>query len=212
MPVLVVGGICRFTLHGTNGRPWANILDFHIDSDVGASRDEAIEDQAEIINQEWPSAWDDFWASTVSYTGISWVDLDTAEGSTGSTTETSGALVLPKAGVASGEADPPNVSYLVHKRVGSGRGRRSGRIYVPGAPEGMTNLQNISASPLTSMNTMVNTLLGALNQESAPLSIGSYNSFLSVVHQPLGGEPSFDHVDDLEVDQLLATQRRRLRG
>lgn len=212
MAQLVVGGICRFTLQGDNWSPWANILDFHINTAFGGSREDAIEDQAEIINQEWPTAWKPFWASTVNYFRCSWVDLDTESGSTGETSETSGALTLPTAGTATGEADPPNVAYLVHKRVPAGRARRAGRTYVAGVPEGMSSLQNVASSPLSSINTMLSSLLANLNQNAAPLSVGSYDSALAVVHAPAGGTPSFTEVSSLQCDQIFATQRRRLRG
>lgn len=212
MPPLVVPGICRFAVHGTNGRPWVNILDMHIQTDVGGSREESIEDQAEIINQQWLSAWDAFCASTWQVTGTSWVDLNSLSGSTGNTSAVQGGPTLPSPGTAVGQALTPNVAYLVKKTAGVGRGRRHGRWYVPGPPELAGNLEGVDATVLGQINAMLPSLLNAINQESAPLSVGSYNSHLSVVHRPGVGDPSYDHVTSLQCDPVFATMRRRLRG
>lgn len=212
MPPLVVEGVCRFALHGTNGRPWVNIFDFHLDTAGGGARADAIQDQAEIINQEWVSAWLSFVAATCHFIKTSWVDLDSLSGSTGETTETSGSLVLETQGTASGEAVPPNVAYLVHKRAGGGRGTRDGRFFVPGVPEGMSSHDSVPASPLASINAMLPALLANLNQNATIITGGSYDSSLVVVRAPVGGETSFDTVTALELDSQFATQRRRLRA
>lgn len=209
MAPLVVPGICRFAMYGTIGRPWVNILDIHIDVDVGESREEAIVDQAEIINQQWPTKVQAVLSPAWSYQGVRWLDLHSLEGGSGSTSETSGTLVLPVIGLQAGQGSTPGSSILIKKRAGATRGTRHGRMFLCGVSE--ANTEQMTFSAVSTLNTGLANALTAINQSSAPLSVGSYNSEIVVVHTPKNVPPSYSKVTALEAQSLLATQRRRLR-
>lgn len=213
MPVLVVPGVCRFSLYGTiSDRPWVNIVDMHINTSVVGSRDDAIQDQAEVLNQEWSEHWSAFLGAAWTHVGCRWVDLDSAGGSTGETSETSGAAVLPNTGDASGEIYAGNIAILVRKNAGAGRGTRPGRWYVPGSVEANVAGNNLHGGVTGPLATMLGTLLSSINQSGGVLTSGTYDSELVVVHAPALGPASFTNVTSLAADTRLATQRRRLRA
>lgn len=213
MAPIVVPGVCRFSVHGVIAdRPWVNILDIHINSSLLTNRDTAILDQAGIINQRWVERFAVFMASTWKLEGTRWVDLDTLDGSTGETVETSGTAVLPQAGTGTGDPLPACVSTLITKVAGGGRGTRPGRLYQAGHVEPNAVGNALTAGGLTGLQAAWNTFLTNINQSAAPLSVGSYDSELVVVRNRIGVPSSFDKVNSLSVQGRFATQRRRLRG
>jgi hypothetical protein len=213
----VVPGIVRYTINGRLGsRDVANVLDYRIDTTGGtSSRADSAFNMAGILINEWSAEVLINLSSAYSFTSVSWVDLDSASGSTGVRT-TSGAISLPTAGSLTGDPLPGNVSQLVTKATASQRGRRSGRLFLAGLTEADTSGNNILAARLTVWETRWAAFLGDTNQETP--SIGTYQSFLAVSHvltrdvngDPLTGEST--DVDSLAPAALLATQRRRLRG
>lgn len=219
---LVAPGICRFAVNQTlGGRDVVNIIDMKIDTTgEPISRTEAIRQQAEIIVQEWtdhvlPMVVDDLTAVDVS-----WVDLDEADGSTGSTSEGSGAAAWPENGASTGAPLPANVSVLVAKQITATRTHRSGRMYLAGFSEVITAAGNgnvIDPLELADINDNLESLLGNINQE------GPFDSNWHVVHTLSSVNPSpppkldiefngDSEIQSLVADALLATQRRRLRG
>lgn len=212
---LVVAGVCRFALNQTfHGRDVVNIVDMDIDS-VGelSDRNDAITDQAEVLAKQWS---DDVMPDLVSdlvLVSVSWVDLNSEDGSTGSFSG-SGGTALPHAGGVDNNPSSSNVSILVTKQTSSGRGSKNGRMYVCGLPEAYTTRadpNHIDSGFLATLQEDFDAWLTNINQDSGvdpPL----YNSDLNVVHNAAGGTPSHTKVDDLNVQGLLATQRRRLRG
>jgi hypothetical protein len=209
MTILVVPGICRFAVHGTIlDRPWVNVLDMHIDSEILEDRNENIEDQAKILLNEY---YDEIRPEmSVSWTveKVTFVDLDQADGITGERSTGDSPRVFPAAGTQSAsETVPGSVCALVSKRTTSARGKRSGRMFLPASVEGAIVGQNLTSSKVTTLQAAMNAFLTAINQEP-----GQYSSELVVVHIT-GGVPSgTDAVTALEVNQRLATQRRRLRA
>lgn len=213
MPPLIVDGVCRFAMFGVCFRPWVNILDIHIESSDGDSRPDHIRDQAEIINQEWPLKVNAVLAPNWQYQGCRWVDLDTADGSTGETTETSGAAVLPILGIASGQALPPNVAILIKKLTTASRGTRDGRMYLAGPSEANQDLQTMSSTAVNTLNTNLAAAKAAIEQEGrGVLGIGgTYDSRIVVVHAPANMPTSWSHLASFQAQSTVATQRRRLR-
>ena len=217
--VLVAPGICRFVVHGEiQGEATANILDMQVDTTGGtAARDEALFDIAgDILNNfdDHIRIWlvDDWVAQRVS-----WVDLDTSSGPVGERSSTS-ATTWPAAGGLTDAPMPANVAWLVKKQIVGTRGRRSGRMYLPGVSEALTATgdgNRIDPASLTGFNGDLATFLGGINDAEGP-TIGVQRQ-LVVVHtqQPDPAvEPSYNGytpVESLVADALLATQRRRLR-
>ena len=103
------------------------------------------------------------------------------------------------AGLLSGALAPPNCTYLVHK-IGGLR-RFKGRMFLPGLREGDVNEGGVLSSTvvttanaaLTEFLTQVNTAAGAMTQK------------------PSVANPSPAAVTSLVCDDLISTQRRRLR-
>lgn len=214
MPPLIVDGVARFVMFGTNGRPWVNILDMHIDTAaIGGDREAACRDQAEIINQEWPSRVNFTLSATWQYQGCRWIDLDTLDGSTGETAETSGALVLPVAGLATGQGCPPNVAILIKKLTGGSRNTRDGRLYLAGQAEVNQDHQLVTSGTITTLNTNLAAAKSAIEQEGkVPIGGGEqYDSKICVVHQHPDGSTSRTDITGLQAVAQVATQRRRLR-
>lgn len=211
---LEVPGVCRFTLHGNNDvQNWAVVLDIDINTDVTGDRNDAIVDQAEVINQEWAEHVQPALSAECAYRGVRWVDLDSAGGSTGETTETAGSATVPLVGSITGDAAPGNVAALVRKSVSGGRTARGGRIYVPGIAESQTDGSNLVTGQVTALQTAFNAFLTGVNQNDDPIGIGTatYDSRMVVVHELTAGGPTFSQVTGLSVQVLLATQRRRMR-
>lgn len=216
---LVVNGVCRFTINQSmEGNDIANVLDMFIDT-TGSSmaREDAIIDQAGVLVENWAGDLLVFQSNQLTFDSVSWVDLDESDGSTGMTT-TGGSITLPDPGGSATGALPTNVAGLVRKNLATtGRGFRSGRMFLAGLVESQTTVGNgnlIEPANITTLNAGLASFLGDINQDG---TTSTYDSRLVVVHitsrdadgRPLTGDSR--EVGSLIIDQLLATQRRRLR-
>jgi len=207
---LVIENVCRFTAHGTiHDRPWANVIDMELQAFVFDERNDVIQDQARIIINEWADKWGGGVGAGWVFTGVSWVDLNSAEGNTGLRTN-SPQRALPVAGSGGGETLAGAAALLVRKLGSSGRGVRPGRWYIPGVTESQVNGNVLISSFPANYQTRADDLLSGLNQTGG--TILDYESHLVVVHTQDGLTGSFTRVNSLQVDSRLATQRRRLRG
>lgn len=221
MPLIVVNGVCRFTLHGTlAGEDVSNVVDMFIDT-TGSSldRNECIADQADVIWNEWVDRILPLQVDNLALQTVSWVDLDEVDGEIGSISGT-GSNPSPQAGGDSGPPTPSNAAIYVRKTVTGARGSRAGSWYIPGVAESMTTdgaPNDLAAATVTSLQTAFNGLLTAINQ-NGPGFPGDYDSRLVVVHvteRDANGHPTEGEgrtVSALAVRQRLATQRRRMNG
>lgn len=219
MAELVVPGVCRFSIVGSyDGHAIANILDMDIDTVGVSTRAESIADQADVIWNNWADLIMPNISSLYSMTEVRWVDLNSADGTTGSI-NTTGTNPAPQVGGAANTGFPGSVAFLVKKVINAERGRRDGRMFVCGATEGLTPIGDANEMATASVATLqgtFNALLTAINQTSG-FDPPFYDSGLSVVHiltrDALGHPLTGDHrqVSSLQVQQTLATQRRRLR-
>lgn len=114
--------------------------------------------------------------------------------------------IAADAGGQAGPWPPQNVALLVRKNTGGVVGQRSGRMYVPGcireSDVGDTGV--IVGASLTALQTAFDNwfaALVALDLEPAVLR--------SITPSNPGGTPS--DISSFAVDQVVATQRRRLR-
>lgn len=210
---LVVGGIARYALNGTyQGRPWVNIVDMHIDvqQPIIGDREAAIYDTAGEILNAWVDDLAEGYVSDATLDSVTWVDLDSATGSTGERVSTD-KYTLPQAGTSSGEPLASNAAVLVTKQTQSARGSRNGRMYLTGVSEAATDGSELTALGLTNRQANLDDFLDTINSE--PL-LATYSRSMAVVHttgpNPQTGTRS--QVEALVVNQRLATQRRRLRA
>lgn len=218
---LVAPGITRFSVVGIfAGEPVVNVLDMQIDTTGGTvSRDDAIFAVAGDILNNWTDHMLPLIGDNYSAQSVDWVDLDSSSGSTGSRSATS-AETWPMPGAATSADMPGNVALLVRKNIAGGRGRRNGRMYLVGVPEGAntdTSPNNVQTTLRASMDTALASFLGGINDAEGP-TIGVQRQ-LVVVHtqQTSAGPPpviaynGYTPVDSLTTADKFATQRRRLR-
>lgn len=217
---LVVPGVVRFTVHGRYGnRDVANIYDVDINTRLGASRIDAINDLAGRLINAWTDEVLDWVASAYSARSVTWVDLDDDEGTTGERTSTL-QHDWPIAGGNDTDAMPGNVSILIRKVTDGQRGSRNGRMYLVGVPEEATTAADpnqLFDAYVGSVNDYMQDLLTEIDGDH-PLNIGSYDANSVVTHitsRDSAGNPAtgIGHtITRLVCQQTLATQRRRLRS
>lgn len=215
---LIVPGVCRFVTHGTvSGLDCSNVWDVNISDIVGMTRAEAVFTQAGQILNAWCEEILPEQSSVFEFTSVSWLDLDSLDGTTGSRSSTDDfTLPLPGGGSASGLV--ANVGVLVKKEVSAGRTARSGRAFVAGYPENLTagDANHIDSTVLATLQGNWDDFLTSINEDGGGLS--TYSPDLDVTHitaRDGDGNPTEGdgiHVTALQVQSLLATQRRRLRG
>jgi len=129
-------GVVELTIKGqwSNGRPCDNVLHYSVDtSGFSVTRHDAAVALADDVIQNWQSQVMGGFSNNYSVLGIRYVDLNSEDGSTGERPPNSGSST---SGGGTAASTTPNVAFLVHKLVSSGRGVRSGRIYAVGVPEG----------------------------------------------------------------------------
>lgn len=222
----IVPGVTRFAVNQSlEGRAVVNVLDYRIDTTGSTmSRSEAINNQAESIITEWVNWILPLQVDDISLESVSFVDLNSDDGITGSVSS-SDSDTLPLPGLVTDDPIPGNTSVLVTKQTTSARGRRNGRMFLAGASEVQTDAANgnrLSTAAQTGYNSNLSSFLSATNEiDSFGTAFESHMVVVSIltrdtpvppatVGAPLTGEGN--DVNDLVVDTLLATQRRRLRG
>lgn len=211
MAVLIAPGICRFTLHGTiHDRPWANVIDMHIETGIAGSRADSIADQAQVLLNEWIDHIRPLLTPQAILTEVTWVDLNAADGTVGNRSDASSPRVMPSAGSNPGDAMPGNVAILVTKRTNGGRGARNGRMFLPGVDESDAVGSNFSGGNASAAGAALGNFLSGVNQSDSP--VFDYSSHMAVVQTSAGAFVAHHNVVGLAVQTRLATQRRRLRG
>lgn len=219
MALLLVPGVCRFTVNAVlAGIDVATVLDFDLNtSGLFQDRIDSIDDQAGVIVNQWCDHVLPWCSNDYTALSVSWVDLDTADGSVGIKT-TGGDEALPQSGGEAQISCPNNVALLVTKRVQAGRSSRNGRMFLAGVASQQVQAadpRRLAPAWVAAVQTHMTDMLAALNQDvSVPVT---YQSHLVVTHvltrdedgHPLTGEGR--EVTSLTVENLLATQKRRQR-
>lgn len=198
----------------TDGRPASCVMDISLD-EFSVARPDAVAAFISHVSAPWQQYIVDFMANNVTYTGGSYIDLDSLDGITGT--------FGPAAGQPTGGADanaqcPPQTAYLVHKNTASTRGSRPGRVYVPGAT-GNTVDENgvVSSTKQTTINGRFSSYRTAINSITDGISIWSVALRVVHVHKHNSDDPldwtwSSSDISSFSCDNKVATQRRRLRG
>lgn len=220
MPVTMPSG-AHFTINGvwSNGRPV--VTSWHALVTAVADRPTAIADAASRLSTAWFSNIIPILADNYSYDSVSWIDLNSVTGATGVHTRT------PASGTSTGTVStPPSSGYLVTKGfVGSGRTFRSGRVFMPGLPEGAVDEDGIvSSTNRTTVTAAFTAFLAAFNA-SAPVA-GIASCFLVVAHSPSievtetktrrvpdpNGVLAASLISGFTTDALVSGVKRRVRG
>lgn len=126
----------------------------------------------------------------------------------------------PVVGAIGTPYSPPNVAWLVNKVTSTGpRGFRGGRIFMPGTSDDyVQNDGTLTAAIITVNQTAVdafyNATVGTFSGEDWALVIPSWQGLLSPPPEAptVVTADAIIPVDELQVQALVATQRRRLRG
>lgn len=217
MAELIADTIVRYTINGQYvGRPVANVLDYQIDTTGSVTgRVESIYALAGILINEWTDSIMTELANQYSALSVSWIDLDSLEGSTGERTS-SGDTVWPMAATNNFAAMPGNVALRVNKAISGTRGQRQGRMYLCGVPEAWTDPgspNQVGGAALANLNDRLESFLGDTNQDGeGGLPGETYMAKMVVVHTVDGVFTTKSDVRSLSADPLLSSQRRRLRG
>lgn len=130
MPLVLPNGI-RITLHGewTNARPILSVWHAIVTTSIG--RNVACQDATGAVASFWADDVVPLLLDNYSISKASWVDLATEDGSTGDI-----ALTTPGVGAVASQGMPPSSGVVVTKTIADGgRGRRSGRIFIPSGQE-----------------------------------------------------------------------------
>lgn len=110
-------------------------------------------------------------------------------------------------GSYAGSALPPNCSLLLRKRTAQGGRRNRGRMYIPGAPEGVVEPNgDLTAAYLASFQQQINAWRVALSDVNGISELAIFHTTgLGVAGLP----PTM--ITSFIADKKIATQRRRLR-
>lgn len=217
-PVIVIAPQCvRYGFqHDIPGdHPATCTFDVEIDVSAGG-RDDCVKDFTSHIAGHWQDAMLQQLSPDVTFTGGTYLDLDSADGISGTFAPAAGH---PTTGGLTGTSmTSPQVAYLIHKVAGASRSARNGRMYVPGVAENQIDVSGrVAPSFISTYETHLHDLLVNISGE-AGTPTASYSAAMRVVHvhKPDKDDPgtwtwSSSTVDALRVDPVCATQRRRLR-
>lgn len=212
---LVFGGVCRYTIEGTIlGAPCANVLDIAIDTagGSGTARQDGVEAVAERLVDIWPN---NVLSTSYSFDAVSWVDLDSQDGVTGSVTA-SATNNLPQDGGHGGDPYTAAVAILINKVTTARRGQRQGRMFVPGLVELDVSGNFIIPAWRTTLGDSFDLFLEQLEAVDTTFTFAPK---LVVVHTRNTGTPAnpvivadgTSEVTALAVNARVSTQRRRNR-
>lgn len=210
---IVLPNICRYAIHATySGREVVNIVDMHVEINSGGpNRADAVHDVAGDVLNNWDDHIRAFVVPEYVAQSISWVDLDTANGSVGSRASTDDTT-WPAAGGFTAPPMPGMVAMRVIKQTTGGRLARKGRMYLAGIDEGATAdsaPNHIKAATVTAWNTRMADFLSGIKDSGINAVVDRKPV---VIHTPKAAAPSWTEVTGYTVDPLLGTQRRRTRG
>jgi hypothetical protein len=212
MPALILGGVCRFSVRQTMlNVQISNIIDVKIDNEsLTQSRAESCENQAGRILKKWDEHVKAYQLNDVTCREVSWVDLDTANGSVGQR-QTADGVQWPVQGLHPGAAGPTFLSARINKLTNAGRGLKAGRLFLAGIHESMTAPGDPNRIDQDTLNGLAIAFEAFRTGIKATAGAGGqgYNSRWVVVHRPLVGQPSFSDVTGVATHENVTHQIRR---
>ena len=191
-----------------------NVVDVSIDlTGVGATRDDAVDDFNSHICGLWQDAFMPQFTSDLHFLGAHWIDLNSATGRTGELGPAGGHAAQ---GAISNAIGAMATSYLIKKNTTSGRGSRPGRMYMGPAIESTVDPGGVVQAPYRDSLTARAVVFrqSILYWTTFP----GANAAWRVVHvhkldkdDPGTWTWSSSDVDSVQVDNVVANQRRRQR-
>lgn len=214
MAPIVAPQVCRFTINGTYaGEEVANVIDMQVDT-TGGPEDRPT--ACYLIAGDILNNWDDHIRPglVAAYTAVSvsWVDLNSLDGSTGERTSTSDTT-WPANGGDSGAPSVGAGSVRLNKLQDGGRRARNGRLYLPGYSEGWTTSGQpnfLTPAIVAGWNESASDFLEGINDAEGPNN--DHTRKMVVVHTVGGTYIGYSDVTALVCQAEVATQRRRMPG
>lgn len=196
MPAIVCANTYQVSLSGTfSAHNWTNV--FHVEKLGGSPPD--VTDAAQAVADAWNDNFGPHLCTAVEGTSISYIDLDSSTGESGSFTWTGSAGGGDTAAPATGQ-----VCYLISWTASGGRRYRNGRSYLPGVAENATNDDG----------TVVSGKAEALGEDAGGMIADLFAADLQlcVVSYDVGTNEWFPRsISSGACDSRTATQRRRNR-
>lgn len=214
MATLVAPDMVRLAFNGRMaGQDIVNILDVAVtDYGPGVAREEVVFEMVGDALNNFADHVVPLLTDNYSFNSVSWVDLDSLDGSTGERTSTADTT-LPVVGQDAGAPMPGGVAMLVTKVNSGGRRTRNGRWYLSGIAEGVTDPDNpntVNSGFVGIANTALEAFRSGIEGvESA--GAFNYTSSPNVIHTVNGNYVGRDRITQFVVQSTLATQRRRQR-
>lgn len=212
---LIAPGVCRYSIIGTvDGQDVINVFDYLVDTtgDVN-DRPGAINGIAGDIINNWTDHILPGLSASYSALEVRWVDLDDADGTTGSRSSTSNET-WPQPGLVSGAVLPNNTCALVVKRLeGKNRQQRNGLTRLGGIPEAFTvpgSGNFLTSDAVTGYTDSLNEFLSGTNDAEGP-EIGAQRQ-MCVVHTVEQVYSGVSGVLDFSCKSNVGTIRRRMPG
>jgi hypothetical protein len=215
MVALIAPDVCRYAVNGQyGGHDVVNIIDMTIDT-TGTINDRADScfDQAGIIINEWDNSILELINTEYTAESVSWIDLDSAEGSVGVRTSTD-STTWSSPGRSVGQGAPGNVATRINKNTTATRGQRQGRMYLAGFAEGWSlagEVNQVNSDVPSQVNPTLASFLADINQTEGGIAGQPYESHMVVVHTKSGLFDSHSEVTSLTIDLYTASQVRRIR-
>lgn len=203
--MLVIPNVCRFAVHGLTGtRPWVNVFDASIpEGRPGAEG--TIKKIAEGLLDTYYNNLRTLCHTSWIIQSCSWVDLNSANGTTGSINSTPNHT-FPAAGTRTGEAVAANTAVMARKTTTRGRGMKNGRTYFSGITEAGTNGNVLATGENTTWNAACDAIRSIIQNAG-----GTSSAQFVVAGVTKTGATHANPITAYSVDTTLATQRRRLR-
>lgn len=212
---IVAPTIVRFSMHhtGPGSRPFDCVYDVSLD-ETGVSRSTAVGVLVPGVITNYQDKLAAFLHSAYTFTGATWLDIDSLSGVGGFEPAHAGH---PVHGADASTLLPPNVCFLVKKSCGHNRAQRNGRTYFPGVAE--SNADNagvVIPATATALSTAFSQFLTAINGMTATAFESVAWRVVHVTgHETDTNRPnawSSSDITAVSCDTRVATQRRRLRG
>lgn len=210
---IIAPGVCRFSVVGDlSGQDCINILDVEIDPGGLQSRAEDCFNVAGDILNNWNDHILPNLCGNYSALRVDWVDLDSADGTTGSRSSTS-AETWPAPGGRSAAPMPNNVYIRIRKNLqGKNRQQRSGTLRLGGAAEEDTagGLQNnvLLLAAQTNLNADFEAFKDGINGQN----VAGETRNLCVVHTVNDVYSGHSIISTFQTQPVLGTIRRRMPG
>lgn len=209
---IVAPNIARFSIVAAlNGQECINTLDLlATPADPGAGdREDALYDIAGDILNNWHDHLLPLLQPEYQALEVRWVDLDSADGSTGSRNSTS-AETWPSPGTQSGFVMPNMVAMRVRKGIVGRRNVRAGSLFIGGVSEGYT----LDTAP----NELDPAAIAAMNEALEDFKDGvqeianGWDRHFVVVHVIGGTYEGYSRLTTFQTQRQLGTMRRRMPG